>query len=79
MLITLGGLIGLLASNIVWVCWYRQQVLSVDEDFNKWLFFFPNTKRALPLCCLFVNFKISKMLYSGFYGMESTMAKFGKG
>lgn len=27
---------------------------------------------------LLVNFKVTKMLYSGFYGLESTMAKFGK-
>jgi hypothetical protein len=78
MLVSLAGLIGLFVSNIIWVVWYRSQILSVDEEFNKWLVFFPNLKRALPICCLLINFKLCKMLYSGFYGLENTMAKFGK-
>jgi hypothetical protein len=77
MILSLAGLIGLCASNMIWVFWYRQRIYNVDEEFKKWLFFFPSTKRALPLCCLLLNFKCSKMLYSGFYGLESTMAKFG--
>lgn len=77
MIVSIAGLIGLIVSNIIWVVWYRSQILSVDEEFKKWLFFFPNTQRALPIGCLLVNFKLCKMLYSGFYGLETTMAKFG--
>lgn len=77
MFVTIGGMIGLFISNAIWVCWYRQQVLNFDDDHKKWLFFFPRTKTGLPTCCLLINFKICKMFYSGFYGLESTMAKFG--
>jgi hypothetical protein len=45
---------------------------------SKWLFFFPNTKKMIPIACCLINFKCSKILYSGFYGLESSMAKFGK-
>jgi hypothetical protein len=71
-------MITLLFSNIIFVCWYKTQVVANDNTFVKWLHFFPNTKKFLPLFCLLINFKCCKMLYSGFYGLESTMAKFGK-
>jgi hypothetical protein len=32
----------------------------------------------MPWVCLLINFKCAKMLYSGFFGLESTMAKFGR-
>lgn len=28
--------------------------------------------------CLLLNFKCSKIMYSGFYGLESSLANFGK-
>ena len=42
----------------------------------KWLHFFPSTKTWVPLLALIINFKCGKMFYSGFYGLESTQAKF---
>ncbi len=53
-------------------------MIGKDEVFSKWLFFFPKTKYLIPTACLLLNFKCSKILYSGFYGMDSSMAKFGK-
>ena len=47
-----------------------------DRKFVKWLHFFPKTKTWVPLLSLLVNFKCGKMFYSGFFGLESTQAKF---
>jgi hypothetical protein len=30
------------------------------------------------MICLLVNFKFGKLFYSGFYGLESTMARYGR-
>ena len=66
------GLCGLLASNILFVAYFKQQITVKDQVFVKWLHFFPKTKTWIPLLSLLVNFKFGKMLYSGFYGLEST-------
>lgn len=71
------GLIGLFASNIFFVVYYRSKVCANDQQFVKWLHFFPTTRFWMPLLCLLVNFKAARMLYSGFYGLENTMARFG--
>ena len=72
------GFFGLLASNILFVSYYRQQITVKDQVFVKWLHFFPKTRFWLPLISLLLNFKMGKMFYSGFYGLDSTMARFGR-
>lgn len=52
--------------------------MKKDDIYSKWLYFFPKTKTIIPIVSLFINFKCSKIIYSGFYGLESSMAKFGK-
>lgn len=46
--------------------------------YAKWLYFYPKTKKLIPIVSLLLNFKSSKIIYSGFYGMESSMARFGR-
>ena len=72
------GLLALLVSNIAFTVYYQRDIYGKDTVFSKWLYFFPKTKKLIPVACCLVNFKCSKILYSGFYGMESSMAKFGK-
>ena len=78
MVLSLIGFCSLLAANILFTAYYRQQILVKDQVFVKWIHFFPKTQTWLPLLILLVNFKFSKMFYSGFYGLESTMARFGR-
>ena len=78
MALCLIGFLSLIATNILFTAYYRQQTLVKDQVFVKWIHFFPKTQTWLPLLALLVNFKFSKMLYSGFYGLESTMARFGR-
>lgn len=49
-----------------------------DSVYSKWMYFFPKTRRFIPVAACLINFKCSKILYSGFYGLESSMAKFGR-
>ena len=72
------GLVFLVLTNMVFVCYYRQEIVQKDMVFQKWIHFFPKTQTWLPLLTLLVNFKCAKMLYSGFFGLESTQAKFGR-
>lgn len=74
LIFTLIGLFGLLATNILFLSFYKSKILGVDKVFSKWLHFFPKTGFWLPFVCLTLNFKFGKMFYSGFYGLESTMA-----
>jgi hypothetical protein len=66
------GFVCLLISNIVFLVLFQREVVAKDEDFSKWLFFHPKTKVLLPVFCLLLNFKSSKIIYSGFYGLESS-------
>jgi hypothetical protein len=75
---SLVGTLMLIVSNVVFTIYYKRAVYDKDQVFSKWLFFFPKTKKFIPLVALCINFKFSKILYSGFYGLESSMAKFGK-
>jgi len=72
------GLTALLVSNIAFTVYYQRDIYGKDTVFSKWLYFFPKTKKFIPIVSCLINFKCSKILYSGFYGMESSMAKFGK-
>ena len=49
-----------------------------DSVYSKWMYFFPKTRRFIPVAACLINFKCSKILYSGFCGLESSMAKFGR-
>jgi len=71
------GLVTMVISNVVFVVFYRKQIATSDAVFMKWISFFPRTQKILPWICLLLNFKCAKMLYSGFFGLESFMAKFG--
>lgn len=68
------GLLGLLATNILFTSYFKSRIIVNDKVFSKWLHFFPKTAFWLPFVCLTLNFKFGKMFYSGFYGLESTMA-----
>ncbi len=72
------GFTCLIISNTVFLVLYKRDVVAKDEEFSKWLFFHPKTKAFVPICCLLINFKSSKIIYSGFYGLESSQAKFSK-
>ena len=71
------GLIFLVISNIFFTVQYKKEICQKDMVFQKWIHFFPKTQTWLPIFTLVVNFKCGKMLYSGFFGLESTMARFG--
>ena len=71
------GLGFLITTNIIFVLRYKQEIYSKDQTYIKWLHFFPKTETWFPIFCLLINFKCGKMLYSGFFGLESTMARFG--
>lgn len=72
------GLICLLISNVAFTIYYKKDIYGKDTVFSKWLYFFPKTRRLIPIVTCLINFKSAKILYSGFYGLESSMAKFGK-
>lgn len=72
------GFLGLIATNILFLAYFRQQITVKDQVFVKWLHFFPKTKTWLPILILLCNFKFGKMFYSGFFGLDSTMARFGR-
>ena len=76
LIFTLIGLFGLIATNILFLSYFKSRIVVNDKVFVKWLHFFPKTRFWLPIVCLLVNFKFGKMFYSGFYGLESTMAQF---
>ena len=78
MIFTSIGALSLIISNIVFVIYYKKDIVGKDVVFEKWLHFFPRTRKLLPVLICLLNFKSAKMLYSGFYGMESCMAKLGK-
>src|SRR5437868_5739445 len=65
----------LMTSNIAFYVIYKKDVCK-DPVFAKWLKLYPKTNKYLPILALIVNFKIIRMLYSGFFGMERCMASF---
>ena len=70
------GLASLIVSNVIFSVYFKREVASKDLVFQKWSYFYPKTKRLLPIACLLINFKCAKIVYSGLYGLESCMAKF---
>jgi hypothetical protein len=61
------GLGMLIVSNLAFFILYRREILK-DVSFYKWRRLYPRTAKYLPYAALFVNFKLIKMLYSGFFG-----------
>lgn len=72
------GATGLILSNIAFTFYYNRDIVGKDQVYEKWLYYFPRIRKLMPWACLLLNFKCSKMLYSGFYGMESCMVRLGK-
>ena len=62
-------------ANIVFYLIYKKEIVH-DPTFSKWCRMYPKTERYISLLALLVNFKSIKLLYSGFYGLESCLAQF---
>lgn len=60
-------------ANIIFYLIYQKEVKH-DPTFAKWCRMYPKTERYVGLLALFLNFKSIKLLYSGFYGLESCLA-----
>ena len=58
LILVLIGLFGLVAANILFVGYLKQQILLKDQVFVKWLHFFPKTSTWVPILSLLVNFKV---------------------
>lgn len=72
------GLLSLVLANLAFTVYFQRDVVGKDITLSKWLYFFPKTKKIVPVASALLNFKCSKFLYSGFYGLESSMAKFSR-
>lgn len=72
------GLLSMVLANLAFMIYFKRDVVGKDQTLSKWLYFFPKTKRFVPIASGLLNFKCSKFLYSGFYGLESSMAKFSR-
>lgn len=71
------GLFALLFINGYFLYFYKKEICKTDPEFKRWLYFFPKVKSLMP-SLLLLNFKSCKLLHSGFYGQEATLAKFSK-
>ena len=69
------GLFALVFINGYFLFFYKKDICANDTEFRRWLYFFPKVRSLMPFLLL-VNFKCSKVLHSGFYGQEATLAKF---
>mmetsp|Transcript_43828 Transcript_43828/g.42324 ORF Transcript_43828/g.42324 Transcript_43828/m.42324 type:complete len:385 (+) Transcript_43828:1678-2832(+) len=75
-ILALVALIMLVVSNLAFFIYYRRDILKKDAAFFKWCRMYPRTSTILPKVALVLNFKLIKMLYSGFFGQESCLAQF---
>ena len=64
------SIIMLVITNIYMYVLYKREALQ-DPYFAQWLKHFPRTSKFLPILVLFVNFKLIKFFYNGFFGLES--------
>ena len=69
------ALLMLVTSNIIFYVYYKKEIIN-DPAFAKWCRMYPKTERYILLLTLLLNFKSIKLLYSGFYGLESCLAQF---
>lgn len=63
----------LLTSNFSFFIYFKKDIVK-DPTFLKWTKIYPRTSKWLPVLSIIVNFKLLKMLYSGFYSHEAFMA-----
>jgi formate-dependent nitrite reductase membrane component NrfD len=68
--LSLVGAFMLMATNIYMYVMFKRDI-SKDPSFEKWVRHFPKTGKYIPILALIVNFKLIKILYSGFFGKES--------
>lgn len=67
------GLIMLITSNVIFYVIYKKEIIN-DQAYAKWCRMYPKTEKYIVLMTLLINFKCIKMIYSGFYGLESCLA-----
>jgi hypothetical protein len=67
------ALIMLITSNVIFYVIYKKEIIN-DQAYAKWCRMYPKTEKYVVLLTLLVNFKSIKMIYSGFYGLESCLA-----
>ena len=48
---------------------YKKEI-SKDASYAKWVKLFPKIDKYLPVLALVINFKLMKLIYSGFCGWE---------
>ena len=72
-ILSLVSVLMLMTSNIAFYLMYKKEVLASDQIFNKWTRLFPKTQKYLQIFALIVNFKAFKLVYSGFFGLESCL------
>lgn len=63
----------LITANIIFYLIYKRDICK-DPSFAKWCRMFPKTEKNVSMLALMLNFKSIKLLYSGFYGLESCLA-----
>lgn len=69
------SLLMLLTANIIFYVIYKKEITK-DASYAKWCRLFPKSERYISLLTLLLNFKSIKLVYSGFYGLESCLAQF---
>jgi hypothetical protein len=74
-LLSILGLIFQIASNIWFTNKFRQNQLN-DKLFTDWIRIYPKTNLFILFVCATINFKLVRIVFSGFYGIESTLAEF---
>ncbi len=70
-----GAIIMLVTANIIFYVIYKREIVA-DPSYAKWSRLYPKTERYISLLTLLLNFKSIKLVYSGFYGLESCLAQF---
>lgn len=65
----------LITANIIFYVIYKKEIVN-DEAYAKWCRLYPKSEKYITLLTLFLNFKSIKLIYSGFYGLESCLAQF---
>ncbi len=65
----------LITSNVIFYVIYKKEIIN-DQAYAKWCRMYPKTEKYVVLLTLLVNFKSIKIIYSGFYGLESCLAQF---
>ena len=59
----------LIVSNMTFYIFYKKEI-SKDASYAKWVKLFPKIDKYLPVLALVINFKLMKLIYSGFCGWE---------